>query len=342
MPAAPIEFHDVKGVVEQVLSRFEMRAMYFDRFPADAGITPAWLHPYRSARVVAEGMTVGWFGQLHPAKPPPAKSRSAVLIGELYLDRLYKLPLRKPMAREISRFQPVRRDFSLILDESVDWETIDRHLLSLQIPELVGMARARGVPRCAPRRQEYRSCWAPHSRRRTAPCAKRNCKFPGAGGEAVGKAGARLRLAQDRGSFFSRFPALYCNARGAILREYSAFARRLSNMSQSFMESEIAEHTGTRESECTSRAVGSLAVSADDFSALEERILPRRRTGQAASARPAPPPKRAARKLDAPAQRAGCVIVKIPAGRGTALNAEREQVRQRVERLLAQLDALEL
>ncbi len=33
-----IEFHDVKGVVEQVLARFEMRAMYFDRFPAEAGL----------------------------------------------------------------------------------------------------------------------------------------------------------------------------------------------------------------------------------------------------------------------------------------------------------------
>jgi phenylalanyl-tRNA synthetase beta chain len=55
----------------------------------------------------------------------------------LYLDRLYKLPLRKPIAKEISRFQPVRRDFSLILDESITWETIDQALKSLQIPELV-------------------------------------------------------------------------------------------------------------------------------------------------------------------------------------------------------------
>ena len=46
-------------------------------------------------------------------------------------------PLRKPAAREISRFQPVRRDFSLILDQSVAWEKIDQALAALQIPELV-------------------------------------------------------------------------------------------------------------------------------------------------------------------------------------------------------------
>jgi phenylalanyl-tRNA synthetase beta chain len=136
-PPRAIEFHDIKGVVEQVLARFQARAVYFDRFPAEAGITPEWLHPYRSARAVVDGTTVGWFGQLHPTEAATRKLKEPVLVGELYLDRLYKLPLRKPVAREISRFQPVRRDFSLILDEAVAWETVDHALADLDIPELV-------------------------------------------------------------------------------------------------------------------------------------------------------------------------------------------------------------
>jgi phenylalanyl-tRNA synthetase beta chain len=136
-PARSIEFHDVKGVVEQLLSRFQTRDTYFDRLPAESNLTPAWLHPYRSARVVAEGLTVGWLGQLHPSQAAARKIKDAVLIGEIYIDRLYKLPLRKPTAREISRFQPVRRDFSLVLDQTIPWERIDKALASLQIPELV-------------------------------------------------------------------------------------------------------------------------------------------------------------------------------------------------------------
>jgi phenylalanyl-tRNA synthetase beta chain len=136
-PPRSVEFHDIKGVVEQVLSRFEARSIYFDRFLPEAGLTPAWLHPYRSARAAVEGITVGWFGQLHPREAAARKLKEPVLIGELYLDRLYKLPLRKPAARDISRFQPVRRDFSLIVDESIPWETIDHALASLEIPELV-------------------------------------------------------------------------------------------------------------------------------------------------------------------------------------------------------------
>jgi phenylalanyl-tRNA synthetase beta chain len=139
-----IEFQDVKGVVEQVLERFQTRAVRFDRFEAEAGLTPEWLHPYRASRVVADGVTVGWFGQLHPRVAAERKLKEPVLVGELYLDRLYKLPLREPVAREISRFQPVRRDFSLVLDESITWEKIDQAMAGLRIPELVEW-RAREV-----------------------------------------------------------------------------------------------------------------------------------------------------------------------------------------------------
>ncbi|MFY9853473.1 MAG: phenylalanine--tRNA ligase subunit beta, partial [Terracidiphilus sp.] len=142
--ARAIEFHDVKGVVEQVLARFETRSAYFDQFPAEAGLTPEWLHPYRAARVVVDGATAGWFGELHPREAAARKLKERVLAGELYLDRLFKLHLRQPIAREISRFQPVRRDFSLVLDESIVWEKIDRAVAGLQIPELVEW-RAREV-----------------------------------------------------------------------------------------------------------------------------------------------------------------------------------------------------
>jgi len=146
--ARAIEFHDVKGVVEQVVGRFHARAVLFDRFPAEAGLTPQWLHPYRAARVVVDGMTAGWFGQLHPRVAAERKLKDPVLLGELYLDRLYRLPLRQPIAREISRFQPVRRDFSLVLDESIAWEKIDQAVAGLRIPELVEW-RAREVFRDA-------------------------------------------------------------------------------------------------------------------------------------------------------------------------------------------------
>jgi phenylalanyl-tRNA synthetase beta chain len=136
-PPRAIDFHDLKGVAEQLLGRFQARSIYFDRFPAEAGLTPAWLHPYRAARAVVDGLTAGWFGQLHPRVAAERKLRETVYIGEIYLDRLYKLALRRPAAKEISRFQPVRRDFSLVLDEKIGWEALDQAVAGLRLPELV-------------------------------------------------------------------------------------------------------------------------------------------------------------------------------------------------------------
>jgi phenylalanyl-tRNA synthetase beta chain len=189
-----IEFQDVKGVVEQVLERFQTRAVSFDRFEAEAGLTPEWLHPYRAARVVADGVTAGWFGQLHPHVAAERKLKEPVLVGEIYLDRLYKLALRQPAAREISRFQPVRRDFSLVLDESIAWEKIDQAVAELRIPELVEW-RAREVFRDAKLGAgEYALLLGA-----TFQAADRTLReeelqeFQARVVEAVGKVGARLR-----------------------------------------------------------------------------------------------------------------------------------------------------
>ena len=189
------EFHDVKGVVEQVLERFEMRAMYFDRFPTEAGITPQWLHPYRSARAVADGVTVGWFGQLDPREAASRKIKNAVLIGEIYLDRLYKLPLRRPAARDISRYQPVRRDFSLVLDEGIAWEAVDRAMAELKIPELVEW-RVREVFRDARLgKGEYALLLGATFQAQDRTLREEELQtFQACVVEAVAKAGARLRV----------------------------------------------------------------------------------------------------------------------------------------------------
>jgi phenylalanyl-tRNA synthetase beta chain len=129
--ARSFDFFDLKGTIEQLLTRFKAKSVYFDNFPADAGITPPWLHPYRAARVVVEGITTGWFGQLHPRLAATRKLKEIVLVGELYLDRLYQLPAQKPAVRELSRFQPVRRDFSLIVPGDTLWAEIDAALSAL-------------------------------------------------------------------------------------------------------------------------------------------------------------------------------------------------------------------
>ena len=131
--AQAIDFYDLKGAVEEILEKFAARSFYFDTFPAGSGIIPQWLHPGRAARAVADGLTVAWFGQLNPEQ---RKLRQSMYVGEIYLDRLYRLPLRQPVARELSRYQPVHRDFSFVFADAVRWESIAEALRNLHIAEL--------------------------------------------------------------------------------------------------------------------------------------------------------------------------------------------------------------
>jgi phenylalanyl-tRNA synthetase beta chain len=134
------DFYDLKGAVEQLLGKFTTRSSYFYRFSADSGLAPAWLHPGRCARAVCDGATVAWFGQLHPAEAERRKLKQTILLGEIWLDRLYQNALRMPAVRELSRYQPVRRDFSLIVPDSVTWAALADAVQALSIPEIQSLA----------------------------------------------------------------------------------------------------------------------------------------------------------------------------------------------------------
>jgi phenylalanyl-tRNA synthetase beta chain len=134
--AQPFDFYDLKGTIEEIVEKFAPRSFYFDTFAPGAGIIPLWLHPGRAARAVADGLTVAWFGQLHPAEAQQRKLRQTIYVGEIYLDRLYRLPLRQPIAQELSRFQPVDRDFSFVFADAVSWQSIAEALGNLRIAEL--------------------------------------------------------------------------------------------------------------------------------------------------------------------------------------------------------------
>ncbi len=137
-PSRELDFYDIKGSVETLLNKFSAKSLYFDRFPSDSGLMPAWLHPGRSARAVLDGATVGYFGQLHPTEAQRRKLKQTIFVGEIYLDRLYKQNLRQPIVRELSRFQAVRRDFSFILAAATPWAQVGEALSALAIPELQG------------------------------------------------------------------------------------------------------------------------------------------------------------------------------------------------------------
>jgi chromosome segregation ATPase len=119
-------------------------------------------------------------------------------------------------------------------------------------------------------------------------------------------------------------------------------------MSESLWEPDAAvETTSESQPQNAHEEPAALAVSADDFAALEERIRRAvelvKRERQARAAAEARTAELEARVTQAEAQvQAQSPLVEQLQNELHALRAEREQVRQRVERLLKQLDTLEL
>jgi hypothetical protein len=112
-------------------------------------------------------------------------------------------------------------------------------------------------------------------------------------------------------------------------------------MSQFAWETETTE--GQVESSEPIRAAATVALSTDDFAALEERVIravdlvKRERKARAAAEERASAAEAQLREQAPIVERAPQLESEV-----AELRAERESVRQRVERLLAQLDVLEL
>jgi phenylalanyl-tRNA synthetase beta chain len=132
--------YELKGVIESLLQRFAASADSLSASAAEALTfspdAPAWIEPGRGGTALLAGKPIACFGELAVTEREARKGRQPVFLAELDLELLYALPLRRAMARELSRFQAVERDFSFTFADAVQWQTIAEAVESLAIPEL--------------------------------------------------------------------------------------------------------------------------------------------------------------------------------------------------------------
>jgi len=99
-----VDFFDVKGDLEAIAG---------PTFAVEPAVHPA-LHPGRSARVLLGGVEAGWLGELHPGLVQELELPQPAIVAELDLDPLLERTV--PIYREVSKFPPVVRDLSIVVD----------------------------------------------------------------------------------------------------------------------------------------------------------------------------------------------------------------------------------
>ncbi len=128
--AKTVDFFDLKGDVEDLLAAFACSSLQFDTQ------VPAYYHPGRAARILLDGETVGYLGQLHPSVAAARKLKQDVYLAEIQLERVFQHALRQPRFTAVSRYPAVQRDFSFVLDDAITFERVRMAVEKLNIPEL--------------------------------------------------------------------------------------------------------------------------------------------------------------------------------------------------------------
>ena len=124
MPARPLDFFDVKGDVERVLSLRGGSLRGADLGPVFEPATLPWLHPGAAAVIKLQDRAIGWCGGVHPAVLKGLDIRKAVFGFELDLEPVLQREI--PFAKEISRFPSIRRDLALLLPNDVSYDQVRR------------------------------------------------------------------------------------------------------------------------------------------------------------------------------------------------------------------------
>ncbi len=128
VPARRVDFYDVKADVEALLAP---RAVTFE-----SAVHPA-LHPGKSARIVGNGMTMGWIGELHPQWQQKYDLSLAPVLFEVDFDFVAEGKL--PAYKEISKFPLVRRDLAVTVDENLGYRAIMDGLKGEQLAQVTAI-----------------------------------------------------------------------------------------------------------------------------------------------------------------------------------------------------------
>ena len=135
-----VDFFDVKG---------DLEALAAPRALATEMAQHPLLHPGRSARVLVEGIEIGWLGELHPRIVKEFELPRAPVAFEVRLEALIAREL--PTGIPISRLPIVRRDMAVVVDDAVPAEAVLAALAEVKPPRvdsirLFDVYRGQGIP----------------------------------------------------------------------------------------------------------------------------------------------------------------------------------------------------
>lgn len=127
-----VDFYDVKGVVEQLLSLQAGKAEVSYEVCEHSA-----LHPGISAAILLDGKRVGELGAIHPKFEKKLGLSGRTYVFELDLNSINSRDL--PSAAAISKFPAIKRDLAIVLSKDIESGKVLKSIENIGISTLVGI-----------------------------------------------------------------------------------------------------------------------------------------------------------------------------------------------------------
>ncbi len=112
------DFYIIKGIAEELLDYLGYKNRY--SFVVKNSI-PEEFHPWQVAEISVNNDIIGILGKLHPEV-----TKEDVYVMEINLDKLLDKKVGKMKYKEISKFPGVKKDLALVVDKSMEAQTISK------------------------------------------------------------------------------------------------------------------------------------------------------------------------------------------------------------------------
>ncbi|NQT20803.1 MAG: phenylalanine--tRNA ligase subunit beta [Planctomycetes bacterium] len=112
-------FHELKGVVELMLDRFNLTER--------CAIEPAGLKFFKEGRgvkITSDGQTIGFYGEMAAGVEKKFDLQRPVWMAELDFDAIVELAVLERKSKDVPRYPPVDRDLAIVIDDATTWQNI--------------------------------------------------------------------------------------------------------------------------------------------------------------------------------------------------------------------------
>jgi len=143
---ANVDFYDLKGVVEQLLTALRIEQVRFD-----ATNSEPYLHPGKSCTLMQDKTELGTMGEIHPQVLANFEIEEPVFLIDLSMEKLLKVAGKHPGFTPLSRYPDVSRDSALLLNVDVSAQELldvaaQSRIKNIEEIVLFDLYQGKGIP----------------------------------------------------------------------------------------------------------------------------------------------------------------------------------------------------